>query len=79
MEQKVTEQPVTSPVMSVEDAAAYIGVGRSHMYEMLRGPDPVISSFKLAGTRLRKILRADLDRFIDEQASRAKPGTKVDE
>ncbi len=54
--------------MGVEDAARYIGVGRTFMYEMLR--DQAIPSFTIG--RLRKIRRADLDEFLEKRAARAK-------
>jgi excisionase family DNA binding protein len=69
MEQEVeTKATSSSPLMSVEEAAQYIGCGRSHMYAMLR--TNAIPSLKIA--RLRKVRRVDLDRFIEEQARKAR-------
>jgi excisionase family DNA binding protein len=55
-------------LFSPDEAAAYLGVGKTQMYELLR--DGTIPSFKI--NRLRKVRRADLDSFIDEQLRAAK-------
>jgi excisionase family DNA binding protein len=50
-------------LFSPDEAAAYLGVGRSQMYAMIRSG--AIATFKIG--RLRKVRRADLDAYIDEQ------------
>jgi excisionase family DNA binding protein len=63
-----TTEPVElgSPVvMTVEQAAKYVGVGRSTMFEIVVR-DGLIPSFKIG--RLRKIRRVDVDRWIDKRA-----------
>jgi excisionase family DNA binding protein len=60
---------IESPVLTVEEAAQYIGVKRTFMYELLAGSEPAIPSFKVG--RLRKIRRADADAFIEKLAQEA--------
>jgi excisionase family DNA binding protein len=50
-------------VMSPEDLAEYLGLGRTYTYKLLM--TGAISSFKIG--RLRRIRRADVDAYLEEQ------------
>ncbi len=51
--------------MSPEELSAFLGIGRSYCYELLR--DEEIPSFKIG--RLRKVLRRDAERFLEARAA----------
>lgn len=59
--------PATKQVLSPDELATYLGIGRTNAYSLLaKGPeDGGIRSFKLG--RLRKVWRADADEFIQRQ------------
>ncbi len=61
METKTREREVLSP----EELSAFLGIGRSYCYELLR--DEEIPSFKIG--RLRKVLRRDAERFLEARAA----------
>lgn len=61
METKTRDREVLSP----EELSAFLGIGRSYCYELLR--DEEIPSFKLG--RLRKVLRRDVEKYIEERAA----------
>lgn len=50
-------------VLSPEQLADYLGCGRSYAYGLLKQQE--IPSFKLG--KLRRVRRADVDRFIEQQ------------
>ena len=60
METKTREREVLNPV----ELAEFLGIGRSFCYELLR--DEEIPSFKIG--RLRKVLRRDAEKFLQEKA-----------
>jgi hypothetical protein len=53
-------------LLPVEAAAEYLAIGRSRMFELLAGPDPVIPSLIISG-RQRRVRVSDLDRFIAQR------------
>ena len=57
-----TKGPVRE-VMSPEDLADYLGLGRTYTYELLMSG--AIPSFKLG--RLRRIRRIDVDAYLEER------------
>lgn len=50
-------------VMSPEDLADYLGLGRTYTYQLLMSG--AIPSFKIG--RLRRIRRIDVDAYLDER------------
>jgi excisionase family DNA binding protein len=61
-----TEQAVRA-LFGLEEAATYLGVGRTQMYELLRSDE--IPSMKIG--RLRKVRVVDLDSYIAERLREA--------
>ena len=63
--QPTESQPATLPpaLLTPEDAARYLSIGRSKMFELLRGPDPAIPSFTIGGSR--RIRVADLNAYVE--------------
>ena len=57
------ETTVERMALSVEQAAAYIGVKRATLYRLMGDGD--IASFHVRARRL--LLRSELDRFIDSR------------
>ena len=55
--EKLAEKEILSP----EQAAAYLGIGRSKMFELLA--KRTIPSFTVG--RLRRVRRADVDRYVE--------------
>ncbi len=60
------ETKVEPVVLTVPEAARYLGIGRSTAFEIIVR-DKRIPSMKIG--RLRKVRREDLDHFIDERAA----------
>jgi excisionase family DNA binding protein len=54
-------EPIPKRVYSVEEAAGYLGISRSYMYDLLRAE--AVRSFKVGRRRL--IRAADLDAFCE--------------
>ena len=52
-------------VLSVEEAAEFLGVGRTYMYALLASGE--VNSLKIG--RLRKVRRRDLDAYLDRLAA----------
>jgi excisionase family DNA binding protein len=65
-EQQQTSRAITPALLTIEEAARYLSIGRSKMYSLLAGDDPVIASLRI-GERQRRVRRVDLDRFIGER------------
>jgi excisionase family DNA binding protein len=56
--------------LSPEQLAEHLGVGRTHVYALLAGPNPAIPSFKVG--RLRRVRRVDVEAFIEHRLKEAK-------
>ncbi len=63
METKIA--PQRKEVMSVEELAEYLGVGRTYAFGLVR--DEVIPSFKIG--RLRKVRLEDARAYVDRMAA----------
>lgn len=63
---RTTEREILSP----EDLARYLGVGRTHAYKLLA--DGSIRSFKIG--RLRRVLRADVTHYVEKQKNATAKG-----
>ena len=63
-----TEQPaaIRPALLTVEEAARYLSIGRSRMFDLLAGPDPAIPSVKIGGSRRVRV--ADLDAYVERLA-----------
>ena len=55
------ERLAEKEILSPEQAAAYLGIGRSKMFELLA--KRTIPSFTVG--RLRRVRRADVDRYVE--------------
>ncbi len=53
----------TREVMSPEELADYLGLGRTYTYKLLMSGE--IPSFKIG--KLRKVRRTDVDAYLEEQ------------
>jgi excisionase family DNA binding protein len=66
----ITQRPESKPtppaLMTVEEAARYLAISRSRMFELLAGPNPAIPSLTI-GPRQRRIRVADLDDYIERR------------
>ena len=56
-------------LLSVNDAARVLSIGRDLLYQLLLGPSPQLVSIKIRGRRL--IPRKAIDQFIDRQMAAA--------
>jgi excisionase family DNA binding protein len=70
LERAITTAPITSLLMKPQEAARYIGVGRQHMYRLLRpgpyGAPPEIPSIKV-GARNLLVPRQACDEWVRAQ------------
>jgi excisionase family DNA binding protein len=60
------EQQATPALLTIEQAARYLSIGRSKMFSLLAGDDPAIPSLRI-GERQRRVQRIDLDRYIQQR------------
>lgn len=59
------------PLLSVREAAELLNVHERTVREMIGGPEPVLRSLRIGGSR--KIDPADLDAYIAERKEQAAP------
>jgi excisionase family DNA binding protein len=68
LEEKATE-PTPKVWMRPEEAAAYLGIGRTRMYALLGAAEEGIPSVRIG--RTRHVRRADLDGYMERRFEEA--------
>ncbi len=65
-----TKGPERGEVLSPDELAAYLRIGRTYTYRLLS--EGKIRSFKIS--KLRRIRRADLEQYVNKQAHASHDG-----
>jgi excisionase family DNA binding protein len=69
--EQTTRDAEAREILTPEELAEYLRIGRTFAFSLLAGPDPAIPSFPLG--RLRRVRRVDVDRYIERRLRETKP------